>query len=165
VPSYDLQRVRDLIRHLESTDRLLLLRAVAPDGRRVASGIVLAFNKTAYFWGGASVRDQQLKKLRPNEAIFWFAMRWAREKGCSELDTCGGGQYKTRYGGPELRVPRFRCSRIPLLGSLRNTAAVLVDTGMALRGRRDTLLARLRPGSDRAAAPASGAGEVTRVGE
>jgi CelD/BcsL family acetyltransferase involved in cellulose biosynthesis len=138
VPTYDVQRVRELIRHLEKTDRLLLLRAVAPDGRRIASGIFLAFNGTAHFWGGASVREQQM--LRPNEAIFWYAMRWAREKGCSVLDMGGGGEYKREYGAQELWVPRFRCSRIPVLASLRDAAEAVVEARQSLlprvRGRR-----------------------------
>lgn len=141
VPTYDVQRVRELIRHLEKSDRLLLLRALAPDGRRIATGIVLAFNSMAHFWGSASVREQQM--LRPNEAIYWYAMRWAREKGCSILDMGGGGEYKREYGAQELQVPRFRCSRIPMLASLRNAAEAVVKTRQALRGRRESVVAKL----------------------
>jgi hypothetical protein len=144
VPTYGAERVRELVRQLEGTDRLLLLRALTADGRGIATGIFLAFNGVAYFWGGASVREQQLKKLRPNEAIFWAAMRWARERGCSALDTCGGGEYKTRYGAKELRVPRFRCSRIPGLASLRNVAEAVVDARQSIRGRRESVVATLR---------------------
>jgi len=142
VPTYGVERVRALIRHLERTDRLLLLRAVAPDGCRIATGIFLACNGVAHFWGGASVREQQI--LRPNEAVFWAAMRWAREMGCSTLDMGGGGEYKTRYGARELRVPRFRCSRIPGLAALRNAAEAVVDARQSIRGRRDWLVAGLR---------------------
>lgn len=142
VPTYGVEHVRELIRHLEKTGRLLLLRAVAPDGRRIATGIFLAFNGVAYFWGGASVREQQI--LRPNEAVFWSAMRWAREMGCSTLDMGGGGEYKTRYGARELRVPRFRCSRLPGLASLRKAAEAVVDARQSIRGRRESLVAGLR---------------------
>jgi CelD/BcsL family acetyltransferase involved in cellulose biosynthesis len=141
VPTYDVERVRELIRHLEKTDRLLLLRALAPDGRRIATGIVLAFNSMAHFWGTASVREQQT--LRPNEAIYWYAMRWAREKGCSMLDMGGGGEYKREYGAQELRVPRFRCSRVPMLASLRNAAEAVVDARQSLRGHRESVVAKL----------------------
>jgi CelD/BcsL family acetyltransferase involved in cellulose biosynthesis len=143
VPTYDVQRVREMIRHLEKTDRLLLLRALAPDGRRIATGIVLAFNRMAHFWGSASVREQQM--LRPNEAIYWNAMRWAREKGCSILDMGGGGEYKREYGAQELRVPRFRCSRIPVLASLRNVAEAVVNARQALRGHRESVVAKSTP--------------------
>lgn len=142
VPTFDLERVRELIRHLEKTDRLLLLRALAPDGRGIATGIFLAFNGMAHFWGGASVREQQI--LRPNEAIFWTAMRWARERGCSTMDMGGGGEYKTRYGARELRVPRFRCSRVPGLASLRNAAEAIVEARLILRARRASVAAAFR---------------------
>jgi CelD/BcsL family acetyltransferase involved in cellulose biosynthesis len=149
VPTYGVQRVRELIRHLGDTDRLLLLRAVAPDGQGIATGIFLAFNDMAVFWGGASLREQQI--LRPNEAVFWHAIRWARERGCTTLDFGGGGEYKTRYGAQELWVPRFRCSRIPVLAPLRTAAETLVDARQSFRGRRDAALARFRNRGDRAA--------------
>lgn len=133
VPAYDVDRVRALIRHLEGTDRLLLLRARAPGGQGIATGIFLAMNDTAHFWGGASIREHQI--LRPNEMVFWTAMRWAREQGCSSLDLGGGGEYKLRYGARELRVPRFRCSRVPLLAHLRDVAERLVDARLSARGR------------------------------
>jgi CelD/BcsL family acetyltransferase involved in cellulose biosynthesis len=142
VPSYGVERVRELIRRLEKSDHLLLLRAVAPDGRGIATGIFLAFNGMAHFWGGASVREQQI--LRPNEAVFWAALRWARERGCHSMDLGGGGEYKTRYGARELRVPRFRSSRFRLLASLRNAAEIAVDTRLSMRGRRESLLAKIR---------------------
>jgi CelD/BcsL family acetyltransferase involved in cellulose biosynthesis len=141
VPAFDVERVRELICHLEKTGRLLLLRALAPEGRGIATGIFLAFNDMAHFWGGASVREQQI--LRPNEAIFWYAMRWARERGCSTMDMGGGGEYKTRYGACELRVPRFRCSRIPGLASLRNAAEVVAEARLSLRGQRAAVTAKL----------------------
>jgi CelD/BcsL family acetyltransferase involved in cellulose biosynthesis len=141
VPTFGVERVRELIRHLEPTGHLLLLRALAPDGCGIATGIFLAGNGTAHFWGGASVREQQI--LRPNEAIFWYAMQWARQRGCSTLDMGGGGEYKTRYGARELRVPRFRCSRIPGLAALRNTAEVLTEARLSLRGRCAGVTAKL----------------------
>ena len=140
VPTYNAQLVRQLIRHLEGTGRLLLLRARDPAGRPIATGIFLAFNETAHFWGGASIREQQI--LRPNEAIFWYAMRWARQKGCSALDMGGGGEYKRRYGAHELWVPRFRCSRIMMLSILRNAAEAVVDARQSVRGRRVSVVSK-----------------------
>lgn len=142
VPTYDAERVRELIRRLEKTDNLLLLRALAPNGRPIASAIFLAFNGMAHFWGGASVPEHHT--LRPNEAIFWYAMRWARERGCAILDMGGGGEYKREYGALELRVPRFRCSRIRMLASLRNAAEVAVNSRQRLRGRQESLVATFR---------------------
>jgi len=119
-PTYGVDRVRELIRCVHPTGRLLLLRAVAPGGERMATGIFPAMNGTAYFWGGASWRSQQI--LRPNEAIFWYAMRYWRARGMTVFDMGGGGDYKRRYGPRELTVPAFRRSRLAALGVLRDLA-------------------------------------------
>jgi Acetyltransferase (GNAT) domain len=122
-PTYDVARVRELIRCLEPTGHLLLLRARAPDGETIATGIFPAMNAIAYFWGGASWRQRQI--LRPNEAIFWYAMRYWKSRGMSVLDMGGGGDYKRRYGPRELRQPFFRKSRVPGLMPLREGARLL----------------------------------------
>lgn len=57
VPSYNRNRVKELIRHLHPGGRLLLLRARSADGECIATGIFPAMNKTMYFWGGASWRQ------------------------------------------------------------------------------------------------------------
>jgi CelD/BcsL family acetyltransferase involved in cellulose biosynthesis len=119
-PTYGVERVRALIRHIHPTGRLLLARARAPDGRGIATGLFPAMNGTAYFWGGASHRDDQI--LRPNEAVFWFAMRHWKARGVTVLDLGGGGDYKRKYGPRELTVPFFRRSRVPGVGPLRDLA-------------------------------------------
>lgn len=139
VPTYGVERVRDLIACLEPTGRLLLLRAVSPDGRSIATGIFPAFNGTAYFWGGASLREDQI--LRPNEAIFWAAMRYWRARGIHTLDLGGAGEYKRRYGPRELWLPMFRRSRVPGLSHMRTLARMAI-------GRRQELRARARAARD-----------------
>lgn len=119
-PSYDAERVRALIGCLQPTGRLLLLRAVGPDGARIATGIFPAMNATAYFWGGASRREHQIH--RPNEAIFWYAMRYWGSRGITALDMGGGGDYKLRYGPRQFTVPSFYRSRLPGLSRLRDLA-------------------------------------------
>jgi hypothetical protein len=117
-PTYGVDRVRELIRYMHPTGRLLLVRAVSPDGERIASAIFPALNGLAHFWGGASWRSHQI--LRPNEAVFWFAMRYWKARGVTLMDMGGGGEYKRRYGPRESRVPFFRKSRLPVLGRLRD---------------------------------------------
>ena len=134
VPTYGVERVCALIECLEPTGRLLLLRAVAPDGRSIATGIFPAFNGTGYFWGGASLRADQI--LRPNEAIFWYAMRYWRERGVTTLDLGGAGDYKRRYGPRELWLPWFRRSRVPGLRLMRTVAREAVSRRQAWLGRR-----------------------------
>jgi CelD/BcsL family acetyltransferase involved in cellulose biosynthesis len=119
-PTYDADRVRELIRCVGPTGRLLLLRAVAPGGERIATGIFPAMNGTAYFWGGASRRSHQI--LRPNEAVFWYAMRYWRARGVTRMDLGGGGDYKRKYGPRELSVPFLRTARVPGLLTLRDAA-------------------------------------------
>jgi CelD/BcsL family acetyltransferase involved in cellulose biosynthesis len=134
VPTYGVERVRALIECLEPTGRLLLLRALAPDGRSIATGVFPAFKGTAYFWGGASLRQDQI--LRPNEAIFWYAIRYWRERGVTALDLGGAGDYKRRYGPREVWLPWFRRSRIPGLGLMRTIAREAVGRRQAWLGRR-----------------------------
>ncbi len=119
-PSYGVTRVRELIRCVGPTGRLLLLRARDPEGEPIATGIFPAMNGTAYFWGGASRREGQIH--RPNEAISWYAMRHWRDRGMRALDLGGGGDYKLKYGPRDFTVPFFRRSRVPGLGLLRSAA-------------------------------------------
>jgi hypothetical protein len=134
VPTYGVERVRALIACLEPTGRLLLLRALSPDGRSIATGIFPAFNGTAYFWGGASMRADQI--LRPNEALFWYAMRYWREGGMTTLDLGGAGDYKRKYGTRELWLPWCRRSRVPGLSLMRTVAQGATKRRQAWSGRR-----------------------------
>ncbi|WP_214365438.1 GNAT family N-acetyltransferase [Pseudonocardia sp. H11422] len=136
VPTYDVERVRQLIHWLQPAGRLLLARALAPDGRPIATALFPAFNGTAYFWGGASRRADQI--VRPNEMIFWFAMRYWRERGMTTMDLGGAGDYKRKYGVRELRLPWFRSSRYSILSSMRDIAQTAVLRRQSRRGRRLT---------------------------
>jgi len=120
VPTYKLGRVRALVKYLEPTGRLLLLRARDPRGKCIATGIFPGFNRIAEFWGNASVRSGQI--LRPNEAIHWHAMRYWKRHGVEIYDWGGEGVYKQKYGCVLHRVPWFSKSRYKLLSRLRNEA-------------------------------------------
>lgn len=130
-PTYGVERVRELIHCLEPTGRLLLVRAIGPEGQPAATGIFPAMNGTAYFWGGASWRSEQ--GLRPNEAVFWYAMRHWRERGMTRLDMGGGGEYKRKYGPTEGTVPFFRRSRVPGLAASREIARRAVELRQRVR--------------------------------
>jgi hypothetical protein len=120
VPTYTVQRVRALIRNLEPTGRILLLRARDPDGKCIATGIFPGFNKTAEFWGNASFRDSQ--GLRPNELIHWYAMRYWKRHGVEVYDWGGEAKYKRKYGCVPYQVPWFTKSKHELVSKLRNQA-------------------------------------------
>jgi len=58
VPTYNVERVRALVKNLEPTGRILLVRARAiQKGSAFATGIFPGFNKIAEFWGNASLRS------------------------------------------------------------------------------------------------------------
>jgi hypothetical protein len=132
VPTYKLGRVRALVKYLEPTGRLLLLRARNPQGKCIATGIFPGFNQIAEFWGNASVRSDQI--LRPNEAIHWHAMRYWKLRGVEIYDWGGEGEYKEKYGCVLHRVPRFSKSRYKLVSRLRNEAKKMFERKQRLLG-------------------------------
>lgn len=123
VPTYDVDRVRELIRCLEPTGHLLLVRARSEAGDPLATGIFLGMGRTAWFWGGAS--HQEGLPLRPNEAVMWFALRHWAARGARWMDLGGGGDHKRKYGPRVLDVPILRRSRLPGLLHARDLAAHL----------------------------------------
>lgn len=139
VPTYDLERVRALIRHVLPTGRLLLLRARDAEGTCIATGIFPAMNGAAYFLGGASWREHQ--GVRPNEAIMWHAMRLWKARGVERFDLGGGLDYKRKYGPEEYSIPFLRKSRLRGLTAMRNVA----KEAYALRQRAAGRLRRLPP--------------------
>ncbi|GGN23734.1 CelD/BcsL family acetyltransferase involved in cellulose biosynthesis [Actinoplanes campanulatus] len=136
VPTYSVDRVRSLIRHLAPAGNLLLLRARDADGRSIATAVLPWYHRTMYFWGGASYRPFQ--HLRPNEALIWHALQWAKERGVTEFDFVGGNAYKAKYGTTEVPVPWARRSRSPLVAHLRDAA----KQGFALKQRTVARLTR-----------------------
>jgi len=118
VPTYKVDRVRALIKHLEPTGRALLLRARDPEGKCIATGIFPGFNKIAEFWGNASLRSGQI--WRPNEYIQWYVMRYWKKRGVEVYDWGGEGSYKEKYGCVPHQVPWFSKSRHQIVGKLRD---------------------------------------------
>lgn len=121
VPTYKLDRVVSLIKFLRPTGRLLLLRARSADGAAIAAYLFPGFKTTMMGWGGASWRQYQ--KFQPNEAMFWYAMRYWKERGMQTFDMCGGGEYKRKYGGRRIVVPWARLSRYRIFSLGRRAAA------------------------------------------
>lgn len=119
VPTYGIDRVRALIKHVEPGN-LLRLRARDSEGKCIATGIFPGFNKIAEFWGNASLRSSQI--LRPNEAIHWYAMRYWKKRGVSIYDWGGQAAYKEKYGCVPYQVPWFTKSRYPFVSTLRDEA-------------------------------------------
>jgi hypothetical protein len=133
VPTYDLRRVRELIRCLLPTGNLLLLRARDREGRCIATGIFPHMNGVIYFWGGASWRQYQ--SMRPNEAIQWHAMKIGKRKGLRLYDMGGSGEYKRKYGGQEIEVPWVKKSKCFWIHYLRDMAEKGHKLSQRVRGQ------------------------------
>jgi hypothetical protein len=133
VPTYGIERVQELIRHLHPTGHLLLLRARNPESLCIATGIFPAFNDTMYFWGGASWCKHQ--SLRPNEPLMWYAMRYWKARGIKKFDMGGRGDYKRKYGGYEIEVPRLIRAKYDFLIPLRNLAQRTWKISQMVSGR------------------------------
>lgn len=140
VPPYEVGRVRDLFTCLGGTGHLLLLRARDPEGRCIATGIFPAMNGTMYFWGGASWRDAQ--GYRPNEAIQWYAMKYWKARGIRLYDMGGGGEYKRKFGGYEIRVPWFRKSKYAWIAPMRGLAKQVVNWRQNVMGQAEHVIAK-----------------------
>lgn len=132
VPTYPVERVRSLVKHLEPTGRVLLLRARDAEGKCIATGIFPGYNKIAEFWGNASWRASQ--NLRPNEAIHWYVMRYWKKRGVEVYDWGGEGTYKEKYGCVPHRVPWFTKSRYAVISSLRGQAKKMFAHKQRLQG-------------------------------
>ena len=133
VPTYSIDRVRELIRHLYPAGSLLLLRARNATGECIATGIFPGFNDTMYGWGGACWRAHY--KLRPNEILAWHAMRYWKSRGMKKFDLGGRGEYKKKYGTYDISVPGIVKSRYPMLVPLRNAAERAWRFRQAVAGR------------------------------
>jgi Acetyltransferase (GNAT) domain len=120
VSTYDVERVRALVRNMEPSGNVLLLRARNPEGKCIASGIFPGFNQIVEFWGNASFRAYQ--GFRPNELIQWYVMRYWKNRGATIYDWGGEGTYKEKYGCAPHRVPWFIKSRYEFVGKLRDGA-------------------------------------------
>ncbi|MBW3609083.1 MAG: GNAT family N-acetyltransferase [Actinobacteria bacterium] len=155
-PRLDADRVRVMIRELEPTGRLLLLRARSAEGEGIATGIFLGMNGVAYAWGAASLRAHQA--VRPNEAITWHAIRHWKARGAQVLDLGGGTeegftQYKRKFRPDEHVMPHVRESRFAAIAAARSAAELLARR----QPPRLALGRRTAPSSD-AAAPSAAQG-------
>lgn len=75
-------------------------------GKAIAAAIFVYFDTHAIFKYGAS--DMRYQSLRPNNLIFWEAIKWLRSKditvlnlGRTEIDNLGLLQYKRLWGAKE----------------------------------------------------------------
>jgi hypothetical protein len=127
IPTYGLNRVKQLIRHMLPTGKLLLLRARNPQGECIATGIYVAVNEVeAFYWGNASFRHSQ--HYRPNELLNWSAMRYWKQQGLQVFDWGGAdycGSFKAKFGAQPSSWSMCRKSRFLFVSILREQAKSL----------------------------------------
>jgi hypothetical protein len=119
-PTYSLERVQKLIKHVHPSGDLLLARVKESGGRTIAAGIYAGFGRLSYYWGSGSLGKYQF--LRPNELLHWFALRYWKNKGAQEHEWGAAGSYKAKYGPSPLDVPSFRKSRYNAVEFARSVA-------------------------------------------
>jgi hypothetical protein len=120
VPTYGVERVKSLIRHLLPSGNLLLLRAREPGGRCIATSIFMGMHDYSYFWGNASWRADQ--HFCPNEPLQWYAIRYWKRRGVRFHDLGGGGLYKRKYGGNAVDHYRLWKSKYAWIALARSCA-------------------------------------------
>lgn len=96
VPTYDLGRVEALLRGLEPAGAVVPLVARRSD-EPLATVILLQDRRVGYYWGGASY--DAAYPVGANDLIQWRALQLCVSKGLETYDTCGGGEYKEKFGG------------------------------------------------------------------
>jgi hypothetical protein len=131
-PTYDIERVRALIRHIHPTGRMFMIRVRDPNGLCIATGICFGMNHRMYGWGAASWRQHQY--LHPNELLFWHKMLHWKRRGMEVFDMAGGGDYKLRYGAYRISAPWLRKSKYPGLTAVRDLAQRIVGLKQSIAG-------------------------------
>ena len=134
VPTYSEARVQALIDCVHPSGSLLLLRARAPGGESIATGIYPGFGRYSTFWGNGSLTD--MLHLRPNQALHWQAMRHWKARGAMLHDWGGTGGYKANYGPDPYTYTRQFKTALPWLARMRNPALKSYKKLRAWRSRR-----------------------------
>lgn len=117
VPSYSLELIETVVRILSRSGHVKTFTAWHDD-KALASIILLMNATTAYFWGGASYPSAY--PVGANDLIHWQALRFAAGRGLLVYDTCGGGDYKKKFGGPLITLPAGYLPLNPLLSLTRS---------------------------------------------
>lgn len=123
VPTYTVDKVKCLLKHLGKSNNVLCLRVKDREGKSIATSIFPGFNKKCFFWGGASLRSYQ--QYRPNEYMIYTAMKYWRDRGCTDFDMVGNRAYKKKFGSWEVTYPCIVVSKYKILYTFKEWAAKL----------------------------------------
>ncbi len=133
VPTYGVEKVKCLLRHLRESGAVLCLRVRDPEGTCIATSIYPGYNGKFFFWGGASYRSGQ--HYRPNEYMLWTAIRYWRDKGFTVFDMVGVRDYKRKFGSHEVQYAHISLARNDMIIALRNGAKRLFFFALKVKGK------------------------------
>jgi lipid II:glycine glycyltransferase (peptidoglycan interpeptide bridge formation enzyme) len=134
-PNYDKQKVIDLVNSFQDNpEGLLCLKVYNPDGKCIATSIFPGLKDTCYFWGGASYSEFQ--NYRPNEYMFWYAIKYWRDRGVTTLDMVGLRDYKKKFNPDLVEYSRIIISKYRFLLTLRNGAKKAIQLVRKIRGAK-----------------------------
>jgi lipid II:glycine glycyltransferase (peptidoglycan interpeptide bridge formation enzyme) len=105
------------------------------EGRAVAHVILFHFGQAVWYFTGASVSDQAVRRLMPSDLLQWEAMRWAKAQGYTTYDMYGAPndfvdtdpmwrvyEFKRDFGGTLYRhIGAWDYAPIPALNRLYTT--------------------------------------------
>lgn len=131
VPTYSLDRVEKIIKILSNSGNIVNFTAWK-DSEPLSTIILLKYDKTLYFWGGASYKSAYA--FGANDIIHWYAFLYALNEGFSVYDTCGGGDYKKKFGGELINLPAGYLSLNPIFYFARNVALASINTKQKFLG-------------------------------
>ncbi len=116
-PTYTLGRVENILKNLHESKNVITITA-QKDSQPISTILLLKDRRTFYYWGGASY--QEAFKYGANDSIHWYAFQLAKKLGVHYYDTCGGGEYKKKFGGTYVQIPTAHKSMNTILPVARN---------------------------------------------
>jgi hypothetical protein len=137
VPTYGIDKVKELLKQMGETDMLLCLRVKDLNQKSIATSIFLGYKTKFFFWGGASLSEFQ--HYRPNEYMIWFAIRYWRDRGLKIFDMVGVRDYKLKFGSIKIEYPSIIVAKYNILLPIRDLAEriffwILKIKGPSLKG-------------------------------
>lgn len=104
-------------------DRMILLEAVSPEGKIIATGMYAVSERSASSFSSASYREDS--HYCANELIRWEAFKRCKERGALFFNNNGCMSFKLKFGAYRAYRPRIVFSKFRILFSLRKRAVSL----------------------------------------
>ena len=116
---FSFKRVKSLHYGMRESENYLPISIYMPDGKTcIATGIFLVYRNELTLWGWA--HRKEYRWYCPTELLVWKAMEIAMERGCTQFDLSGGGEYKLNFGAkPYHGYYRYFYSKYKIITQLR----------------------------------------------